>query len=417
MLLRATDIRAGYSSKDVLNGISVHVESGEFVGLVGPNGCGKSTLLRAISRTLELRAGRADLDGKDVWSLTPLELARNVAFVPQQEPAHFDFIVRDVVMMGRYPHQTGRRGGTTDEDYAIVRQALADADVSDLEMRPVTQLSGGEHRRVLVARALAQTTPLMLLDEPTAHLDVTHQAELLTLIQRRVKETGLGAMAALHELNHAAEHCDRLVLLREGVVIDHGSPERVLTSENLRAAYGARARVGRNPVSGRPMILALSSLRDEEASQASPGQVHVICGGGTGFHILHSLLRAGYGITAGVLNESDTDYETAIALGVETATESPFSPISAGARNRAAAMIIAADTVLVTDVPFGSGNLPNLELAIEAQQTGKQVVLIDHGDSETRDYTGGIATRLMADLLQHGAQRCDTIEEWTRSVH
>jgi iron complex transport system ATP-binding protein len=118
-----------------------------------------------------------------------------------------------------------------------------------------------------------------------------------------------------------------------------------------------------------------------------------------------------------VLNESDTDYETAIALGVETATESPFSPISAGARNRAAAMIIAADTVLVTDVPFGSGNLPNLELAIEAQQTGKQVVLIDHGDSETRDYTGGIATRLMADLLQHGAQRCDTIEEWTRSVH
>jgi iron complex transport system ATP-binding protein len=342
--------------------------------------------------------------------MSALELARAISFVPQQEPASFDFTVQDVVLMGRYPHRSRNRG-ETDHDYAIVRESLAAADITALEQRPITRLSGGEHRRVLLARALAQDTPLMLLDEPTAHLDVTHQAELLALVLGLVRSKGVGALAALHELNHAAEYCDRLVLMRDGLIVDHGAPADVLTPDNLRTAYGARARVGRNPVTGRPMILSVTSMRVEPA-QVTAHPVHLICGGGSGAHILHALVRHGYPVTTGVLNEGDNDWETALALGVETATETPFSAISARARSEAANMMAAAQTILVADVPFGIGNVANLELAVEMQRESKGIVLLDNGEVERRDFTGGEAARLMKCLLEHGAKRFDSVDEW-----
>ena len=323
-----------------------------------------------------------------------MELARAIAFcASQSEPAMFDFTVRDVVLMGRYPHRTNRKG-ESDHDYAIVRDALAAADITALDQRPITRLSGGEHRRVLLARALAQDTPMMLLDEPTAHLDVTHQAELLAIVQGLARKKGVGALAALHELNHAAEYCDRLILMRDGLIVDQGIPADVLTPENLRTAYGAKARVGRNPVTGRPIILSVASLRGEPAALTTH-PVHLICGGGSGTHMLHTLmLRHGYPVTAGVLNESDNDWEAALALGVETVAEAPFSTISARARSEAADMMARAETILIADVPFGVGNLANIELAVEMQRAGKRVILLDNGDVERRDFTGGQAVTL-----------------------
>ncbi len=411
MKLVSTGVTAGYGGQDILHGVDVCIESGAFVGLVGPNGCGKSTLLRALSGTLPLRSGSVELDGASISGLTPIQIARQMAFVPQQEPAGFDFTVRDIVLMGRYPHRVGRRS-SNEEDYAMVRQALREADIEELEERPVTQLSGGEHRRVLVARALAQNTPLMLLDEPTAHLDVTHQAELLTLIKKRVRENGLGALAALHELNQAAEVCDILVLMRDGLVIDCGGPDAVLTEANMRAAYGARARIGRNPVTGRPMILSLDSLRGEARRIAETPKVHVVCGGGTGFHVLHLLVRRGYSVSAGVLNESDSDYELAVALGIKTAAEAPFSAVTSAVKQEAKDMMHAADTILVTDAPFGAGNLVNLELALEALRTGKPVAVITYGKFKSRDYTGGYATDLFNELVSEGAMCHASVEEW-----
>ncbi len=410
MHLEASGVTAGYGEADILHEVDVKVDSDEFVGLVGPNGCGKSTLLRVLSRALACKSGSVKLDGADIGTLGAMELARKIAVVPQSEPALFDFTVRDVVLMGRYPHRT-RGKGESDHDYAIVRDALENADITALDQRPITRLSGGEHRRVLLARALAQDTPMLLLDEPTANLDVTHQAELLAIVQGLVREKGVGALAALHELNHAAEYCDRLVLMRDGLIVDQGTPEHVLTPENLRTAYGARARVGRNPVTGRPMILSAVSLRgDTEVSAAHP--VHLICGGGSGTHILSALLRHGYPVTAGVLNESDNDWETALALGIETVVEAPFSSISPRARAEAEAMMARAETILIADVPIGDGNLANLELAVEMQRAGKRVVLLDNGDFERRDFTGGRASLLMEDLLKGGAERYVSIEAW-----
>jgi iron complex transport system ATP-binding protein len=261
-LLDARAVTAGYGVAPVVQAIDLHLRAGEFVGLIGPNGCGKSTLLRVLSGALRPQNGEVTLDGHALRQMSRLDIARRIAFVPQVERAAFEFTVQDVVLMGRYPHH-GRGRGWTADDYAHMQQALADSDILHLAQRPVTRLSGGEYRRVLLARALAQNSPVMLLDEPTAHLDITHQVELLTLVRNRTRrlEAPIGALAALHDLNQAAEYCDRLVLMCAGRVVADGFPEEVLLANHLRRVYGAEAQIGLNPVTGRPMILALTPAR------------------------------------------------------------------------------------------------------------------------------------------------------------
>src|SRR5437588_6245488 len=178
MRIEARGVAAGYGPRRVLHDISFHLAPGEFVGLIGPNGSGKSTLLRVLSRTLAPQAGRVLFDGEPADRMSAREVARSVAFVPQTEPTLFEFSVRDVVLMGRNPYVRGW-SGETDEDYAAAMRAMAATDTLHLAERPITALSGGEHRRALIARALAQSAPALLLDEPTAHLDMTHQAEVL----------------------------------------------------------------------------------------------------------------------------------------------------------------------------------------------------------------------------------------------
>lgn len=382
MRLEARDITAGYGEKDILEAVEIALESGAFIGLIGPNGCGKSTLLRVLTGALPARRGEVRLDGEELTRWSPLERARRMAFVPQQEPAAFDFTVRDIALMGRHPHRA-RFQGETAEDYALVARALADTDTLHLADRPITQLSGGEHRRVLMARALAQQTPLLLLDEPTAHLDITHQTELLTLARRLARERNIGVLAALHDLNQAAEFCDRLALMCAGRILAIGEPETVLTADNLRVVYGARAQIGSNPVTGRPMILSLHSVRGEEESPSAP-RVHVVCGGGSGLGVMGALARNGFHVTAGVLNRLDSDQTAAAALGIETALEAPFSRIGEEARAACATLLANADTVLVTSVPFGPGNLANLELVVEAQEAGKRVLLLGSDPSTLR---------------------------------
>ncbi len=259
MNLSAAKISAGYGGADILQAVSGGVAAGELVALLGPNGCGKSTLLRVLSGVLRPRSGAVTLDGRELPQWTATERAQRVAFVPQSETAAFDFSVRDIALMGRYPHRQKFRSETA-QDYEIVAQALADTDITHLAARAVTELSGGEHRRVLLARALAQQTPLLLLDEPTAHLDLTHQAELMLLLRRLITERGVGVMAALHDLNQAAEFCDRLILMRGGEIVAVGTPELALTADNLRQVYGAEAEIGTNPATGRPFIFALRPL-------------------------------------------------------------------------------------------------------------------------------------------------------------
>ncbi len=410
MRLEAESLTTGYSRTDVLHDVSLSLDSGEFVGLIGPNGCGKSTLLRVLTHTLPARTGTVRLGERSVASMSPLEIARLMAFVPQQEAASFDFTVREVVLMGRYPHRKGGFGDT-EADFALVRQALAETGLLPLADRPITRLSGGEHRRVLLARALVQQTPLLLLDEPTAHLDPTHQVELMQHVRDLTRQQNVGAMAALHDLNQAAEYCDRLILLLAGQVIAAGTPQEVLTTHNLRLAYAAETHIGSNPITGRLSILSLRPLSSVAPTLSLP-RVHVVCGGGSGAEVLATLTRMGFPVTTGVLNRLDSDQIAAHSLGLEAVVDDPFTAISPASREQCERLMQEAEWIIVTDVPFGKGNLGNLEMTAAAQEAGKQIVLLGDTNYFARDFCDGVATRIFDRLNANRAVPLLRIEEW-----
>ncbi|HLH81386.1 MAG TPA: ABC transporter ATP-binding protein [Chthonomonas sp.] len=410
MRLEADAIIAGYGGRTVLHAVRLVFQTGEFVGLLGPNGCGKSTLLRVLSGVLAPQSGCVTLDGEVLSQIPPHVRAQKIAFVPQSEPALFDFTALDVVLMGRYPHRGGR--GFTEEDYAIARRCMAELDILSLAERPITQLSGGEHRRVLIARALAQEAPLLLLDEPTAHLDITHQIELLQHIRRMVErgQGKVGVIAALHDINQAAEFCDQLVLLRAGRVEAYGAPETVLTATHLRRVYDADIQVGLNPATGKPTLLSVRPVRSGEA-RGRP-HVHLVCGGGSGIAIMGTLVHHGYVVSAGPLNLHDSDQVAAEALGIEVILEAPFAPLGHEACAAARVMMQRADLVFVAPVPFGHGNIPVLDLVREMQTMGKRIVLLGDKHFAARDFTGGEAAQLLAQLCHQGAECYATLEEW-----
>lgn len=252
-MLTLKDVTAAYDGTPVLSGATLEVRPGELVAVAGPNGSGKTTLLRAASRSLPPRAGRVLLNGRDLYRETAAaEAARAIAVVPQDAVIDFDFLVGEIVLMGRHPH-LGRFDVESERDREAARAAMERTGTFELRDRPVTELSGGERRRVLLARALAQQAKLLLLDEPTAHLDVHFQVETLRIVRSHV-EAGGAAVAVLHDLNLAAACATRLVLLKEGRVAADGPVSELLQEARLREIFGPEVRVRPHPDGG-PLVL------------------------------------------------------------------------------------------------------------------------------------------------------------------
>ncbi len=260
-LLDLAGVSAGYRRDDpVIRGITLSLQEGEFLGLIGPNGCGKSTLIRAVSGVLPLSEGSVRLDGEPLSGLSRKEIARNIAVLPQDTSCPFPFSVREIVNMGRYPHMARFQGmGPADEE--IVEESLALTDTLALEGRRITALSGGERQRVMVARALAQRPRLLLLDEPTSHLDINHQVEVFDLLQQLNREHGLTLICVTHDLNYAAEYCDRLLLVSDGAACSCGPPEEVVTAEAIARVYGVDVAVELCGSEGRPRVTPQSRLQ------------------------------------------------------------------------------------------------------------------------------------------------------------
>jgi cobalamin transport system ATP-binding protein len=254
--LSVRGLRVAYGGREALRGVDLDVAAGEVVGLVGPNGGGKTTLLKAISRVVALKAGEVRIDGEDVTRLGARELARRVAVVPQSPSLPLGFLAREVVVMGRTAY-LGFLDQEGPADYAKADAALASLGAEALANRRVEDLSGGERQNVVLARALVQETPLLLLDEPTANLDVGHQVVISKLLRRMASDRRVGVLAALHDLTLASLYCDRLVLLAGGSVIADGEPADVLTPENLRQAYSADVMVLRLEGLSGPLVLPL----------------------------------------------------------------------------------------------------------------------------------------------------------------
>jgi iron complex transport system ATP-binding protein len=236
-----------------LSGLSFEIAPGEILGVIGPNSAGKTTVIRLLSKVLEPLAGEIRLEGKSLRTLTRWELARRVAVVPQDAPPAFPFTVEQLVLMGRYPHAPGRFFERP-EDLAVAREAMAATGVLDLAPCALESLSGGERQRATLARALAQEPRLLILDEPTAHLDLRYQAEVAGLLRRLNRERGVTILLVSHDLNLAAELSDRLLLLAEGRPVRLGAPEEVLETALIEAVYGCRLWIESNPKTGRPRV-------------------------------------------------------------------------------------------------------------------------------------------------------------------
>jgi iron complex transport system ATP-binding protein len=247
-------VRAGYGAAAVLRGISAQLEPGRIVAIIGPNGAGKSTLLRVCMGLLPPTDGTVRLGSADLYELTAAQRGRRLAMVPQNVRWAFPFSVQEVVLMGRHPHQGGL-GFATEQDTAIADAAMRDTGVYDLRARPVDSLSGGEGQRVALAAALAQTPDVLLLDEPTANLDLGHEAALRTVIRRLRDERGLSALIAMHDLSLAAALADELWLLDDGVLLARGAPAEVLDPDVLGRVYGVPIEVQDGPGSHRVLPL------------------------------------------------------------------------------------------------------------------------------------------------------------------
>lgn len=249
------DVACRYDAVPALEGVSLEVAPGEFIGIVGPNGSGKTTLLRAIAGLIGPERGAVLLDGAPVASLTPRQIAARVASVPQRGGDGFGFTVFELVLMGRAPHLAALAPEGR-SDLAAAREAMERTRTWHLRHRRADELSGGEHQRVLVARALAQAPRVLLLDEPTAHLDIRHQLEVMSLAAG-LNRSGLTVIAALHDLNLAAMFCPHLVLLDRGRVAGSGAPVEILTRERIAAVYGVDVDVRPHPITGRPVVTVL----------------------------------------------------------------------------------------------------------------------------------------------------------------
>ncbi len=244
----------------LLDGVDLHADRGQLVGLIGPNGAGKSTFLRAISGILRHQEGTVCLDGTDLNAISAKEVAARLALVPQIAPYTHGFTALELVLMGRYPH-LGRFQIEGAEDDHIARDSMRLTETEHFAGRTLDTLSGGERQRVFVSRALAQQPRVLLLDEPTSNLDIFHQIKVLDLV-RQLVDDGLTAVAAIHDLNMAARYCDRLVLLSEGRVLADGPPEAVLCPEIIESAFGVKSAVYRDPVNG-SLAISLIGPADE----------------------------------------------------------------------------------------------------------------------------------------------------------
>jgi cobalamin transport system ATP-binding protein len=246
-----------YGRTPILAGLDLNVETGTITGILGPNGSGKTTLVRLASAALRPASGRIALFGSDVASLKARERARRVAVVPQETHPVFEFTVEEIVRMGRAPH-LGLLGLEGPRDRRVAREAMERCEVSRLAARSFRALSGGERQRVMLARALAQEARLLLLDEPTAFLDLKHRLTVYALLARLHRTDGLTVVVVSHDINLAARYCDRLVLLRSGAIAFDGTPAEVLRPDPIRSVYEVEVEVRTDPSSGRPFVIPLA---------------------------------------------------------------------------------------------------------------------------------------------------------------
>lgn len=373
-MIEIDSISVSLGGVEILDDVSLDVDTGEFVGLVGPNGSGKTTLLRTVNGALSPESGAVRVDGDEMESLSSRAGSRRVATVPQDTSTQFAFSVEDVVAMGRTPHRRRFRNEESTGDH--VDRALAKTETESLRNRRINTLSGGERQRVFVARALAQDAPALVLDEPTASLDINHATRTLSLT-RDLVDDGRAVLAAIHDLDAAARFCDRIAFLHDGSVLAIGPPESVLTSEALATTFDTEAVVTRNPVTGAPAVTGVPTTTNDGR------RVHVLGGGSVGAEAIARLWAAGHDVTAGPFVDGDEALAVTRQLDVPVETVPPLDGLEGLSLTNSRDRISTADVTVVADLAV-SASLRQVDLA----EVASRIVVVERRPLSERNYAG-----------------------------
>jgi len=396
-ILRVEGLSFKYDKNNILSDINFTLDVGDFVGILGPNGCGKTTLLKNINRWLKPNQGKVLIDGSNIFQLSVKDLAKRVATVPQDTSLDVSFTVEQVVSMGRNPHLKSFER-ERQRDMLVIEDAMRTMDVLHLRDKPINQLSGGERQRVLIARALAQEPTLLLLDEPTSHLDINYQWELLELLKNLCVNKSLTILIVLHDINLASMFCTKVILLKDHKIFKMGPLNEVITERNIKEVFNMNVRVEYPEGRKQPVIIFLNPATED--IKARPFErLHVICGGGEGEKLLYYLSQRGYKVSTGVLNKGDTDWKVAKLLGFTVVEEAPFSPITEEKVEENLHHINQSDAVILADIPFGYGNLINLS-CLNRVTAQKQIFILEEKDICERDYTEGTAAEIYHRIRQ-----------------
>ncbi len=383
-----------YKTKLIIDDISLKFERGCLYGIIGPNGSGKTTLLKLMIGILKKNFGDIYVDEINLQKFSIRDVAKRLALVNQTNYIEFDFKVSEIIKMGRYA-SISRFSNETREDKKIVNDVIEQFKLTNLKNRIFNTLSGGEQQKVIIARAIAQKARILMLDEPTSHLDINYQLEFMNLFRNYVNK-GVIVIVVLHDLNIAAQYCDKIILMNHGKIVDFGETLNVLTKQNIQKTYGIDAVIKKNIFTNSLYITPLKINKlvyKNIKNQKKLKKIHVICGGGLGSEILINIKD--YEVSVGIISILDDDYTLAKELEYTIISESPFSSISKKSRLELENKLFNADHIILANIPFGNGNLPNLKIL---GSIDRNIIIFEKDPIDKRDYTGGLATKIYKKL-------------------
>lgn len=263
-MIRAEHIQVGYEDKIIIEDLSLHIHKGEIVSILGPNGCGKSTLLKTLSRIIKPKQGTIWIENNEMSELNSKVISKKIALLSQHNEAPQDITVKELIYYGRFPHKKWYEA-KSQEDEEIVEWAMVHTRLTDYSDRKVRALSGGERQRVWLAMALAQKPEVLLLDEPTTYLDISHQLELMELIEEINKKLNMTIVMVLHDLNQASKYSDRLVIMKKGKIMSDGTPKDVINQDLIREIYNIQCDIDKDPINHKPRIHPIRTYKDKES--------------------------------------------------------------------------------------------------------------------------------------------------------
>lgn len=381
IILKSKDLSVGYGKKIVVDGVNIEVLKGQVLCFLGANGAGKTTILRTVSALLEPIKGEVYLKKKNVKEINKKELAKKMALVLTNKFSGRLMTVYDIVAMGRYPH-TDFWGHLSNEDNEKILDALKVVNADYLTERYFDELSDGEKQKILVARALVQEPEIIILDEPTTHLDIRHRLELIDILKKLSKEKGITVILSLHEIDIALKSCDKVLLVKEHKIIAYGAPEDVVDENIINNLYGLKDANFNN------------LLGSVELVNTGINNVFVIGGCGFGASIYRAFTKGNIGVITGILHKNDIDYEIGRTMGIKMHTVEPFEKIGEQVFNTSVKSIDKVNLVIDSGCPIGTMNRKNLELITYALKANKKVFSFRGKDESLELYGASLSSKI-----------------------